>query len=137
MVSMASDSSSLQSVPKEATINSGGLLKSSSRSSPLLGYSISEQVVEDYSQPELTPFELLWMALDLTKQALMSLPLVAYISFALSLLFIVFFAAECFFGLGKKIDLNRKPRSSGGHIRQKRSNRAEIRSHKAYRANSL
>ena len=104
-------------MPTEAIINSGGLLKSSASSNPALGHSISESVVEDYAQADLTPFELLSMALDLTKQALMSLPLVAYISFALSLLFMAFFASEHFFSRDQKKEMSRKTRPVAGHIR--------------------
>ena len=93
MVSMMNDSPSQPSLTATNYINSGSLQKGSSRVTKDAG-SISEQVFEDYSQPEITPLELLWMALDLTRQALMSLPLVAYISFAFSLLFLAFFAAS-------------------------------------------
>ena len=61
--------------------------------------SISEQVYETYPRAESTSLDLLWMAFDLIRQALLSLPLTAYISFAFSLLFLAFFATSYLSGV--------------------------------------
>ena len=133
MISMVSDA---PSQPLVSTINSGNRLKSNLRTNTESS-SITEQVIEDYTQLEYTPLQLLWIALDLTKQALMTLPLVAYISFAFSLLFLVFFAASYFSHTKIRPSTSRQRRSHNGHRKIKPSNKIDSKKSKSTRENSL
>ena len=120
---MVSDSPSQPSQSVFQQINSGSLQASSDKIGAQ-SCSITEQVVENFAQTEYSPLELLWMALELTMQAFLSLPLTAYISFAFSLLFLAFFATS-YFSVDKSKELSNKKRRSHTEHKRKRSSKTD------------
>jgi len=62
----------------------------------------SEDIVDNYD--EQTPYQNMLLAFELIKQALMTMPVLTYISFALSLLFISLYLVNPFRSQPAKVD---------------------------------